>query len=859
MPGTDAHMNPYDQIDSLAMAPVLLIASDYDGTLSPIVHDPAKAFPEPEMMVALKALAAMPQTHVSIISGRSLRDLATFTGSPSNVHLVGSHGSEFEPGFGDQLGPEVLERLDRVTSEVQAIVDDTPGTQLERKPASIAFHYRQMEGDPSAAVDAVMSGPATLEGVYTKTGKKVIEFSVVATDKGVALERIRSRVGATVCVYIGDDVTDEDAFKTMSGPDVSIKVGDEETAAVYRVRNIHGVARFLAQLTEERARWLAGAQATPIEGHSCLSDQRTCALVNGHGAINWFCAPRLDSPAIFADLLGGPTAGYFQITESGVTTPTAQAYDDNTKILRTEWSTFSVVDYLDVSGGRPLQRAGRTDLVRVLEGSGSAEIVFAPRLEFGRTATRLIVRDNGLEVDDGADPCVLYSPGIHWTIEREGKHDTARAAVALDASALVLELRYGTGDLSAPRINEAQRRKQTRDYWSNWVDQLQLPEVEKELVTRSALTLKSLVYGPTGAFAAAATTSLPEHLGGIRNWDYRYCWLRDGAMSAEALVELGVSSEAMQFLDWVLNVLDDCVAPEQLRPVYTLAGNELGTEGEIAELSGYRGSRPVRVGNAASRQLQLDVFGPLVQLIYVLLERGAPLSTEHWRLVEAMVCAVQRRWQEPDHGIWEIRGPRRHYVHSKTMCWLAVDRAIRVAERFLGGSAPEWIALRDEIASDVLENGFKPEVGTFAAAYDGTDLDASVLYVGMTGLVAPDDPRFVGTVRAMDRYLRDGASVYRYRFDDGLPGAEGGFHICTTWLIESLLLIGDVDAADELFQDYVALAGPTGLLPEEFDTKLQVSLGNHPQAYSHLGLIRCARRLEMARTGTAAQFAPETH
>lgn len=847
-------MNPYDQIDSLAMAPVLLIASDYDGTLSPIVHDPAKAFPEPEMIVALKALAAMPQTHVSIISGRSLRDLATLTGSPTNVHLVGSHGSEFEAGFADQLEPAVVELLDRVTTEVQAIVDDTPGTQLERKPASIAFHYRQMTDDPSAVIDAILSGPGKIEGVHIQAGKKVIEFSVISTDKGVALERIRSRVGATVCVYIGDDLTDEDAFKTMTGPDVSIKVGDEETAAHFRVRNIHGVARFLAQLTEERARWLAGAQATPIEGHSCLSDQRTCALVNGVGGITWFCAPSLDSPAIFAELLGGPTAGHFTITGTAQEQPTAQSYDKHTAILHTEWDGFTTTDYLDVSGGRPLQRAGRTDLVRVIEGSGEVEIVFAPRLEFGRTATRLVVRDAGLEVEDAADPFVLYAPGIAWKIEREGKHDTARAIVRLNNETRALELRYGTGDLSAALVPEAQRRRQNHDFWANWVEQLHLPDVETELVARSAITLKSLVHGPTGAIAAAATTSLPEHLGGIRNWDYRYCWLRDGALSAEAMVELGVFSEAMQFLDWVLSVLDDCVAPEQLRPLYTLSGRELGTEGEIAELSGYRGSRPVRVGNAASRQLQLDVFGPLVQLIYVLLERGAPLSAEHWRLVEAMVCAVQRRWREPDHGIWEIRGPRRHYVHSKTMCWQAVDRAIRVAERFLGGCSPEWIDLRDEIAEDVLTHGFKAEVGTFAAAYDGTDLDASVLYVGMTGLLAPDDPRFVGTVRAIDRYLRDKGTVYRYRFDDGLPGTEGGFHICTTWLIESLLLIGDVDAAEQLFDDYVALAGPTGLLPEEYDPKLDLSLGNHPQAYSHLGVIRCARRLQLARQGAAAEL-----
>jgi trehalose 6-phosphate phosphatase len=326
----------------------------------------------------------------------------------------------------------------------------------------------------------------------------------------------------------------------------------------------------------------------------------------------------------------------------------------------------------------------------------------------------------------------------------------------------------------------------------------------------------------------------------VRNWDYRYCWLRDAAMTATALVKLGSFTEAMGFLDWMLGVIDRAAAPERLMPLYTVSGGGVGAEAEITELAGYGGSRPVRVGNAARGQVQLDVFGPIAELVWQLLLAEAPLSSEHWRLVDATVRAVEARWHEPDHGIWEIRKPRRHHVHSKVMCWLTVDRGVRISERFLDRRRPAWEELRDRIAADILANGFDDEANTFTAAYGGRDLDAAALWVGLAGLVECTDPRFLGTIAAIERELRDGPTVYRYLADDGLPGREGGFFICGSWLVDALHRAGRVDEAELLFESMIELAGPEGLLPEQYHPASGRTLGNHPQAYSHIGIIENA-------------------
>ncbi len=608
-----------------------------------------------------------------------------------------------------------------------------------------------------------------------------------------------------------------------------------------------------------------------------LSDQRTTALVTPQAQINWLCVPRIDSPAIFAALLGGPEAGHFSIKplyDDSYAEPT-QTYIDSTLVLQTSWPTLSVTDYLDCSEGQSQEVARRTDLIRHIEGSGRVQVVFAPRLDFGRVPTRIEIRDGGLEVIGAAHPVVLRSTGVDWSIEDHWVHQTAVAEIDLTRGPVTLHLCYGPEPTGAEsprtadrpdrpdrqdrpdrpdRPAEPERRELTARFWSDWAQGLQLPEVEPEMVRRSALTLKALTYGPTGAISAAATTSLPEFIGGVRNWDYRYCWVRDAAMSAGALLRLGSATEAACLLDWLSRVIEDHgIDADELSPLYTVDGQSLPPEQIVEELAGYADSRPVRVGNAACHQLQLDVFGPVVELIHNLATTRSVISGTHWMLIEAFVEVVEQRWTEPDQGIWEIRSAARNHTHSKVMCWLTVDRAIRISNEFYSRDRPDWAALRKRIRDDIMAEAWNEEAGTFTTAYDGTDLDASVLTIGLSGLIEPDDARLAATVAAVEKSLRHDQTVYRYKHDDGISGAEGGFNLTTSWLIDAKILTGDLDDARSLFESYLALAGPTGLIPEEVDPETGSGLGNHPQAYSHLGLINNACNLARTNQRTAGR------
>lgn len=847
-----------ESLAAIARSPVLLVASDFDGTLAPIASRPDAARIDDRAWEALRRLSELPHTHAAVVTGRARADVIERAPqlSRSTVSVVGSHGLEHGPASAVKLDAESAERLARARALVEVEAGALPGSLVECKPASVALHVRLADGKKARAALDRLTALAGEMGLHVLSGDHVLELFVIAPGKGNAVNALRQRCGATAVVYIGDDVTDESVFAVLRDDEVGIKVGAAETAADMRVGSQADVAGVLEELLARRRAWLAVRRLTPINGHSMLSDQRTIAILDPEATVVWACFPRIDSAPMFSSLLDGGERGVFSVhplpRPDG---PPSQEYDGDSLVLVTRWpgdggAALTVTDYFDSTAGRPFQRAGRNELVRVLDGGGRgrASVRFAPRLDFGRAPTRLIVREGGLEIDGWHDPVVLRSPGVSWTIADEGGHDTAVADVDLSGGPVTLELRYGTAGLRAAALDEPARREQTRRFWSGWAGALRLPRVHTDLVRRSALTLKALCHGPSGAIAAAATTSLPEHLGGVRNWDYRYCWVRDAAMSAASLLRLGNSGVAMKLLDWLVGVVESCDRPERLRPLYTVTGNMLGPEAEIPELSGYGDSRPVRIGNAAARQVQLDVFGPVVELVSMMAERGAPVTPEQWRLVEAMVHAVELRWAEPDHGIWEVRGPKRHHVHSKVMCWMAVDRALKVAEYAVNTANPGWVGLRDRIAADVVENGFNARAGFFSAAYGEDTADASALYVGMRGLLPPGDPRFVATVEAVDRELRDGPVVHRYLSDDGLPGREGAWVICSCWLVESLALIGRVDEARALLNGVVALAGPTGLLAEEWDQGHGIALGNFPQAYSHLGVIDAAVALD-ARIG----------
>ena len=839
------------RLRELARVPVLLVACDYDGTLAPITDNPDEARPTRESVAALRQIAAMPDTHVAVISGRALRDLAALSRLPEEIRLVGSHGTEFDVGFADDLSPEQRERRDRVLEELNDIARCDHGFIIEPKPAGVAFHYRKANPDIAAdAVDTVLNGPGKWGGVHVKGGKMVIELSVLDVNKGDALDRLRTDVSAEAVIFAGDDVTDEDAFARLAGPDLGLKVGVGPTLARARLDDPRAVAQMLAILAERRRAWLMGEHALPIERHSLLSDQRTVALVTADASVNWMCHPRADSPAVFAGLLGGARAGHFSISRHDDSPPISHRYLDGTMITETRWSDVTVTDYLDCSDQRPFKPAGRTNLIRAIEGTGRIRVEFAPRLDFGRAPTGLHVTDGGLEVSGAAETMILVSPGMRWDIVDDGPHQTAIADVQLDGTPRELVLRLGVhGRPHRSDLTEADRRQITERHWQHWAQGLRLPSVASEEVERSALVLKALCHQPSGAMLAAATTSLPEVMGGVRNWDYRYCWPRDASMSAAALLALGSSQEAGDLLDWILDRVEHLPSPEQLRPVYPLVGDEALPEAVLPELAGYAGSRPVRIGNAAEHQVQLDVFGPVVDLAWRLYEAEVTLTDRHWEVVKAVVGAVSARWHEPDHGIWEERRPPRHHVHSKVMCWMAVDRAIKIAERLDPDLASYWRPLRHQIAADVVENGWSEHRHSYTTAYGSTELDASLLWIGLSGLVPPTDTRFVSTLKAVESELRDGHTVYRYRHDDGLPGTEGGFLICTSWLIEAYALIGQLDDARALFDRYLDLAGPTGLLPEQYDPATERLLGNHPQAYSHLGLINAALALSAANGG----------
>lgn len=586
----------------------------------------------------------------------------------------------------------------------------------------------------------------------------------------------------------------------------------------------------------------------PIEHHSLLSDQRGLALVDPEGALCWWCAPRPDSAPIFGRLLDD-NAGHFRIASADGARPT-QVYRSQSMTLESQFSSATLRDWMDPEESR----AGV--LRRSLSGKGQFKLTFAPRLDFGRTTTRIEhTSDRSWSVNGGAVVLRSNIP-VAFTIAADGKHQTATATIDLDTP-LVFELEVGAENRAAAvplAADDAETlRALTEKRSAAWLSALTFPASSHPLLLeRSALLLRSLVYRPTGAIVAAATTSLPEVLGGVRNWDYRFCWPRDGSMTAAILARLGDASVGLRLLDFLLGRSVDLDEDGILEPLYSVSGERLEGEELRDDVAGYGNSAPVRIGNGAAGQIQLDAFGPVVDLVATLFHVGAPLTRAHAHLVRKALDAVCRSWDRLGHGVWELRAKERAHVFSRGMCWMALDRGATVLKA-LDPSAPvaKYEDVAKAIQAQVQASGFRESVGAYTMAYGDDDLDAAVLRLIGLGFFQ-DEARERSTVAAIEAQLDAWPAVYRYRMPDGLPGDEGGFLICGFWLVDALTRLGDFEAAEKRLDALAALAGPTGLFAEEHDPKTQVALGNLPQAYSHLGLIESALLLEQRRRTSAS-------
>ena len=829
-----------DDLVRLAATPVLLVAVDFDGTLAPIVDDPAEATMLPRARRALALLSRLAHTHVAVISGRALADLDARLGpAASEVLRVGSHGSEFEPAVAGQLDAATRRLLEAAGAAMEAAASGLSGVTVETKDASVALHYRRAaRADAAEALRRLAKAMPHLrrleppDRLRLRRGKRVAELMVVDADKGRALARLRAELGATGVVCLGDDRTDEDAFAVLGADDIGVKIGPGPTVAAARLPDPAAAAEALVRLAEARRRTLTETVPAAIDDLALLSDRRTAALVAPDGTICWLAPERFDRPALFASLLGGPTAGRWSIRPADTTAPGQQAYRPGTLVLVTAWEGLELHDALvPVDGGTLLVREihPRRPGIRV-------RIVFAPRPDFARKPAHLEPVADGLTVHGTAVPHHLESPDVTWSITPEGKDHVASANVTL-AAPLRLVLRVATGSDARPpaSLDDACRPDTVR---------LQLPARWAGPVEVSARVLRGLVYAPSGALVAAASTSLPETPGGVRNWDYRYCWPRDAAHAYEALIRLGDTPDALRFVDWLADLLGN-PGGGPLRPLYGVGGEVLPGEGELGHLVGYLGSRPVRVGNAAAEQLQLDVPGAVLELLWSLACLGMPAGERWPDLVRGLVDSVATRWTEADAGIWEHRHAVRHQVHSKVMAWVAVDRAMRLGRQLGWSPDPRWPTLRDQIAADVLTHGWDPAAEAFTTAYGSPEPDAATLWVLLSGLLPPEDARVVATVAFVERHLRHGPTVFRYHYADGLAGSDaGGFHICTAWLVEALWRTGRRTDAMDLFEELLSCGGPTGLMSEMFDPDTLMALGNTPQAYSHAGLIRAALVLQ---------------
>jgi len=602
-----------------------------------------------------------------------------------------------------------------------------------------------------------------------------------------------------------------------------------------------------------------------IEDYGLIGNMISAALVGRDGSIDWLCLPRFDSPACFAALLGTAENGRWRIAPASGTKAATQRYLPDTAILETRFETASgvvtVTDFMPFSNDQD-----KVDLVRIVTGvSGSVdmEMELALRFEHGQAIPWVQRRDYGLSAVAGPNAIEF-----HTRLPLHGEDmKTMSAFTVRECESVPLTLSYHPSNKPPHFVADRQESlDRTAAWWREWVKRGTLEDIAEDWrdpVVRSLITLKMLTFQPTGGIIAAPTTSLPEAIGGARNWDYRYCWLRDSALTLYALLNAGYRDEAEAWRQWLLRAVAG--HPQQLQIMYGIAGERWLPEFEIPWLTGFEGSSPVRIGNAAANQVQLDVYGELIDTLHAAREAELQPHMEAWGLQKVLLDHLEKSWQTLDRGIWEVRGDDRAFTHSRMMCWVAFDRAVTAVERHeMEGPADRWRTVRQAIHDDICVNGFNKEKNSFVQYYGGTTLDASLLLMPQLGFLPPDDPRVTGTISAIERELMRDGFVLRYstdQTDDGVGGEEGAFLACSFWLADAYVLSGRIDDARTLFERLLALRNDLGLLAEEYDPINKRLLGNFPQAFSHIGLVNTAHNLLRAKGPArqrAEQVAPRT-
>ncbi|KUL60045.1 MULTISPECIES: glycoside hydrolase family 15 protein [unclassified Streptomyces] len=584
----------------------------------------------------------------------------------------------------------------------------------------------------------------------------------------------------------------------------------------------------------------------PIEDLALIGDLQTAALIGSDGSLDWLCLPRFDSAACFAALLGDEENGHWRIAPKDANACTRRAYRPDSLVLDSEWDTedgsVRVTDFMP-------QRDRAPDVVRIVEGlSGRVTVRSTLRLRFdyGSVVPWMRQVDGHRVAVAGPDSIWLRSePAVHTWGHAYGTHSEFTVE---EGEKVAFVLTWHPSHEPRPAlVDPYEALEHSLVDWRAWTARCHYEGPHRDTVIRSLITLKALTYAPTGGIVAAPTTSLPEEIGGVRNWDYRYCWLRDSTLTLNALVAAGFLEEAEAWRDWLLRAVAGNA--DDLQIVYGLAGERRLPEYEVDWLPGYEGSRPVHVGNGAVDQLQLDVYGEVADSLYLARKAGLHSRPHAWNLQLSLLQFLRENWRAPDKGLWEMRGPDRHFVHSKVMAWVAADRAVRTLEEQpdLSGDIECWRELRDEIHREVCERGYDAERNTFTQYYGSTELDASLLLIPRTGFLPPDDPRVIGTVDAVRAELDHHGLMLRYTSAgntvDGLPGEEGTFLVCSFWLADALHMTGRTKEARELFERLVGLCNDVGLLAEEYDPVSDRQLGNYPQAFSHIGLVNTALAL----------------